>query len=450
MRRAIGLGMMVLAAAGQSVQPPAPARARSAGVRLDEMTWRAAEDRLKADTVVVIPIAAGAVQHGLHLPMDTHRRLSDYFTRRIVDELDVVAAPGLSYEHVPSWSDYPGSTSLSLHTARDLTADVARSLARYGPRRFYALNTSRLAAPALDEAARVLAREGLVLRHTDARGRLETAVRSVQRQPIGNHADEIETSMLLFIDPAAVDMSRASRELAPESSPFVLSRREGDRVTHSPTGVFGDASLATPQKGGVLVDALLRAIRADIEDLRRTAPPVAAEPASGAEPRVPAGARPGSTGRPNECLPGDERTIRAIGPAFAVAWIKQDPQLIAGFWAADGDMVHPDGFIEGSALRILENRTALFMRPEYKNSRHTLAIGAIRCIAPDIAIADGKWEMRNVTDASGQIVPPSEGLCTLVLRRASGRWAIEAWRYSTQPQHAAPPTLLPRPGFLKR
>jgi creatinine amidohydrolase len=448
MRRAIGLGMMVLAAAGQALQPPE--RARSAGVHLEEMTWRAAEDRLKGDTVVVIPIAAGAVQHGLHLPMDTHRRLASYLTRRIVDDLDVAAAPGFTYEHVPTWSDYPGSTSLSLSTARDLTADVARSLARYGPRRFYALNTSRLAAPALDEAAKVLAREGLLLRYTDARGRLETAARSVQRQPMGNHADEIETSMLLFIDPGGVDMSRASRELAPESSPFLLSRREGGRGTHSATGVFGDASRATPQKGAVLVDALLRAIRADVDDLRRTPPPVATEPAPGADPRVPAGSRPGSTGRPNECLPGDERTIRAIGPAFAVAWIKQDPQLIAGFWAADGDMVHPDGFIEGSALRILENRTALFMRPEYKNSRHSLAIGAIRCIAPDVAIADGKWEMRNVSDASGQIVPPSEGLCTLVLKRAGGRWAIEAWRYSMQPQHAASPTLLQRPGFLKR
>lgn len=441
------MAMVVMTALGAEQQSPAPSR--PAGVRLDDVSWRVAEERLNAESIVVLPLAPGAIEHGPHLPLGTERRLTDYLTRRLADELDVVIAPPLSYHHYPAFSEYAGSTSLSLNTARDFTADVARSLGRHGPRRFYVLDTSLTPSRALPEAAKLLASEGLLLRFTDARGRLDATIRSLQRQPFGAHADEIETSMMLFVDPSAVDMPRAVRELGAESIPFMLSRRDSGRATYSPGGVWGDPTLATREKGAVLVEALLRAVRGDIDDLRRTPPPIAAAEIGTAAETGPRSGRAGTGRAPGECLPGDDRSIRGIGPAFSLAWINQDAVRISQFWAPEGDMVHPDGFIEGSQLRILENRTALFMRPEYKNSRHSLMVGAIRCIASDIAIADAKWELRNVTDAKGQIIPPSEGLCTLVLRRrpAAG-WSIEAWRYSNKPEAAMPaPALLKRPGY---
>ena len=447
---AIGLVVMmfVLPGHGAGQQSAAP---RQAGILLENVSWRVAEDRLKPDAVVILPLAPAAVEHGLHLPLGTDRRLAEYLIRRIVADVDVVVAPPLAYHHLPAFAEYPGSTSLAPNTARDLTADVARSLAAHGPRRFYALNTSLSPVRALPEAAKVLAAEGLLLRYTDAPARLDTTIRSIQRQPFGAHGDEIETSMMLYVDAAAVEMSRATRELGPESNPFLLTRREGGRGTYSPSGAWGDATQATREKGGLLVEALLRAVRADIEDLRRTSPPVAATapaPSAALGPSARSGIG-GAGRRPDECLPGDDRAIRGLGPAFSLAWINQDAARIAQFWSPEGDMVHPDGYIEGSQLRILENRTALFMRPEYKNSRHSLMFGNIRCIASDIAIADAKWELRNVTDARGQIVPPSEGLCTLVLRRRPGAgWSIEAWRYSNKPaENVTQPTLLKRPGY---
>ena len=445
----IGPCVMLFALVGQGAQQSSTPPAKSAGIRLEDVSWRVAEERLKADSIIILPLGAGASQHGPHLPLGTDQQLIEYFARRAVEELDVVVAPPLSYHYYPALTEYPGSTSLSANTARDFTADVARSLSRYGPRRFYVLNTSLSPMPALTETVNALAREGILLRYTDARGRLESTIRSVQRQPFGGHADEIETSMMLFVDPSKVEMSRAARELAPESVPFRLTRSEGTRGTYSPSGVWGDATLATREKGAVLVEALMRAIRGDIDDLRRTPPPVATSTPTTAT-GGPGGLRSGGPSRSSyECLPGDDRAIRGMGPAFALAWLNHDSLRISQFWTAEGDMVHPDGFIEGSALRILENRTALFMRPEYKNSRHSLMIGAIRCITPEVAIADAKWELRNVTNAKGQEIPPSEGLCTLVLKRGpAGGWNIEAWRYSVKPvANAAQPTLLKRPGY---
>jgi hypothetical protein len=200
-----------------------------------------------------------------------------------------------------------------------------------------------------------------------------------------------------------------------------------------------------------VVEGLVGAIRNDIEALRKTALP-APGPSTGA---APAGGRPlprPTTDRvAGECQPGDDRTIRAIGPAFQLAWTNHDVDRIVSFWSAGGDMAHPDGLVESTARTIGENRAYLFRQPGYRRSRHYLAFGTIRCITPDVAIADAKWELRGVTDESGAPIPPAEGLCTLVLMRQGGRWLIEAWRYNMKPEVAAKqPLTLPKPGFLPR
>lgn len=119
-----------------------------------------------------------------------------YLTRRVADAGGLIVAPALTYHHYPAFLEYPGSTSLTLDTARDLTVDVVRSLARYGPRRFYVLNTGISTNRALEPAARTLAAEGVLMRYTDLAARIEPAARLVSQQAGGSHADEIETSMM--------------------------------------------------------------------------------------------------------------------------------------------------------------------------------------------------------------------------------------------------------------
>ncbi|MGH8639180.1 MAG: creatininase family protein, partial [Burkholderiales bacterium] len=348
----------LLAMVGAGAQQPSPAKqtaARPAGTRLEDITWHGAEQRLKADTVVVLPLGAGAEQHGPHLKLDTDLRLASYLTRRLIDAADVVSAPALPYHVSTAFAEYPGSTSIALTTSRDLTAEVARSLARFGPRRFYVLNTSGASAQALSESARLLAADGILLRSTDVRARLENTARKIQRQIVGSHADEIETSMMLFVDPDAVDMTRAVREYGAPSTPFRLTRREGGPGTYSQSGVWGDATLATREKGRELVESLVLAVRNDVEDLRRAVLPVATPSGAGTRAGRPSGVPDRFARRPDECLPGDDRAIRAIGPAFYVAWMHHDAERLASFWGPEGDMVHPDGFVEGSTQVIRQN-----------------------------------------------------------------------------------------------
>jgi creatinine amidohydrolase len=424
------------------------AQPRPRGIRLADVTWQQAADVLRADTVVVIPLGAGSKEHGFHLKLGNDAIVSDYLTARVLNASDVVVAPSLQYHYYPAFIEYPGSTSLTLDTARTTTVEAVASLTRFGPRRFYVLNTGVSTARALEPAARVLASQGILLSFTDLAGHLERISAPIRKEKGGTHADEIETSMMLYIDPASVDMSRAVKEYTPSPGPLQLTRRPGGSGTYSQSGVWGDPTLATREKGRVVVEGLVDAILQDIEVLRRATPPppgpmmtAPTAPIAAATPqRPPAAAGP-------TCTPGDERTIRGFASAFTFHWNNGDATSLAQLWSVDGDMVHPDGLTERGRETIRANRAALFMRQEYRGSKHPLTFGNVRCITADAAVVDGKWELRGVSDAGGKPLPIFEGLMTLVMGRGSGGWAIEAYRYTQKPASAPMPVWLKRPGY---
>ena len=418
-------------------------------VSLERLTWPEAERLLTPEAVVVLPLGAAAKEHGPHLQLRNDLTLAEYLTRRL-SPAAVVVAPPLTYHFYPAFLEYPGSTSLTLATARDMTVEIARSLARYGPRRFYVLNTGISTLRPLADAAKVLAQEGILLHFTNLEAQTAHVVRGLQEQPGGSHADEIETSMMLYIDPAVVDMTRAVSDYTPAlAGPLRLTRQPRGPATYSRSGAWGDPTLATREKGRVIVEALVAGVLADIETLRKsTVPPGSPLPAG--SHAVPAAAVPQPrTFRQSGCTEGDERTITGMGTAFTVAWTNQDAQLLAALWSDEGDIVHPDQSVERSSQVIRQNRAYLFTLPEYKASRHSLGVGHIRCLAADIAVADGKWDLRGVVDASRRPLPPLEGLATLVLKRTGGGWRIEAYRY-TITSRTAPPTFLKQPGFADR
>lgn len=222
---------------------------------------------LGGDALVVIPLGAASKEHGPHLPLDTDRRLAGYLTRRLAACVPVVITPIVTFHYYPAFVEYPGSISLRLETARDLIVDICRSLAVFGPRRFYVLNTGVSTVRALAPAADLLREAGLLLRYTDLLRTLGPIEQRVAQQAGGTHADEIETSMLLYIDPEVVDMSRAARDYHPGPGP--LTRMPGGPGVYSASGIYGDATLATAEKGRVVVEALVEALVAEIESFGR-------------------------------------------------------------------------------------------------------------------------------------------------------------------------------------
>ena len=259
------------AEATPEVTPPPPP---SKGVVLGELTWLEAEGLLTPETVVVIPLGAASKEHGPHLRLDNDLTLAEYFCARVLADAEVVMLPTLAYHYYPAFAEYPGSISLRLETARDLVVDIVRSIARYGPRRFYVLNTGVSTNRALKPAAaQLLEEDGVLLRYTDLLTVAGPVERELAEQPGGTHADEIETSMLLYIAPERVDMSAAVPDYHPRGARGWLSRDPETLETYSKTGIWGDPTLATRAKGERVVEAIVAGMLADIEALREADAP---------------------------------------------------------------------------------------------------------------------------------------------------------------------------------
>ena len=262
---------------------PVGSFAQTKGVLLENLTWQEAEKVLKPETVVVIALGAAAKEHGPHLKLKNDWTMAEYYKARVLKSANVVIAPTINYHFYPAFVEYPGSTSLRLETARDLTVDICRSLARFGPRRFYIINTGVSTLRALKPAAEMLAADGILLHYLDVTKDVADVVKPIEKQPGGTHADEIETSKMLYIDPASVEMKKAVKDYNTRPDrpgvrltrdPEVAARGEG---TYSPTGSWGDPTLATREKGRIVTEATFAAILKQIETLRQTTPPKASD-----------------------------------------------------------------------------------------------------------------------------------------------------------------------------
>jgi creatinine amidohydrolase len=241
------------------------------GILLENLTWPEAEKALRPETVVVIPIGAESKEHGPHLKLKNDWLMAEFLKQRVLEQSDVVVAPTVNYHYYPAFGEYPGSTTLRLETARDLVVDICRSLARYGPHRFYALNTGVSTLRALRPAAEILAGEGIVLRYTNMETIAQPVEDQVKQEAGGTHAEEIETSMMLYIAPGSVDMKKAAKDYHPGPGGG-LTRDPNGKGDYSATGIFGDATLATREKGEKLVRAMVGNILKEINEIRNTKP----------------------------------------------------------------------------------------------------------------------------------------------------------------------------------
>ncbi len=255
-----------------ALPPDVAAQSSPRGTVLADLTWVEAERVLTRDAVIVIPLGAQAKEHGPHLRLDNDFRLAEYYRARVLSAAEVIIAPTINYHFYPAFVEYPGSTHLRFETARDLVLDIVRGLAAFGPRRFYILNTGVSTARPLAAAQAILRAEGILLDFTDVLATGREAEASVRQQQRGTHADELETSMMLYMDPARVDMSKAVRDDSPQGTGG-LSRVRGNGRTYSPSGTWGDATLATREKGRIVVEAYVTEILAAIEALRRAPAP---------------------------------------------------------------------------------------------------------------------------------------------------------------------------------
>lgn len=238
-----------------------------------ELEWarlKAAELRNLAqrDAIVLLPVAA-MEQHGPHLPVMVDSLLCAEVAlrtaRRVAERQPIVVAPtvwsGLSEHHMP----LGGTFTLDFPTMLALLRCLCRSVVRHGFRRIFLLNGhggNRFALRVVvDELSMELGAAMATATYWEpAAGRM---ARILEQQPGVQHACEAETSMVLALRPELVDAARFAEARFAEPAHAVTQR--GGHVWRSfaertPTGVIGDPTVASAEKGERLLDAAAEAI----------------------------------------------------------------------------------------------------------------------------------------------------------------------------------------------
>ncbi|MEW6769560.1 MAG: creatininase family protein [Pseudomonadota bacterium] len=225
---------------------------------VEHLSWDEVSARIASGASAILPIGAGAKEHGLHLPMNADRIQAEAISEQLADRTDALIWPTLTYGYYPAFVEYAGSCSLSAGTFERIIEELTCALVGYGCRAVFILDTGiSTISPVQRALARVGGAKHLHLKiHAGARYR--KARGQISEQDYGSHADELETSLMLVLAPEFVDAARA--EASPQTARNVqgmLSPSDPLAQNYSRSGSFGDPTIATREKGAILLAAIV-------------------------------------------------------------------------------------------------------------------------------------------------------------------------------------------------
>ncbi len=231
-------------------------------IRIENISWIELDKLLGEYDTVVFAIGARTKEHGPHLQLNNDYILAEKLLDKVMENVSVLVLPTLQYGYYPAFLEYPGSVSIRKNVFRDTIIDICHAFINHGVRKFYILNTGISTVPAIEEAKNKMKDATIAyLNLID----FDKTLPDIEEQEGGTHADELETSMMLYLAPETVDMKLAVKDYHPDNG--YLSRENVVGKTYSKTGIFGDPTLASVDKGKIIVDNLIKYITEQINSM---------------------------------------------------------------------------------------------------------------------------------------------------------------------------------------
>jgi len=244
------------------------------------LSWPEITERLKLVDTAILP--CGAIeQHGPHLPLDVDYFDANYMARKVAeacqDPKPFVLPPvpyGVSYHH----SEFKGTICVSNNALSALIYDIGMSLAHNGIKKLVILNGHGDNAPTLNYAAQMINRDAKIFVCVETGETSDVDLYSLIETQNDIHAGEIETSTTMAIRPELVDMDKAvddTLDLDNEYLDFTSDRGVSWYVhtkTLTKSGVMGNATLATPEKGHKMWEIMIRKMADFVETIKNTPP----------------------------------------------------------------------------------------------------------------------------------------------------------------------------------
>lgn len=247
-----------------SAGPPLTA-ALSDAITLKDMTWVEVRTALQAGYTSVIVPTGGIEQNGPHMILGKHDDIVGVAARRIATAVGkTLVAPVVSfvpegdYDPPTGHMRFPGTIGVPEPVFAGMLEGIARSLKAGGFKTIVFIGdhggSQSSQAAVADKLSREWANMGVRVVQVEAYYNDKAQIARLlaegrTREAIGDHASVIDTSELLSVNARGVDLARYRK------------------VASEPTGVVGDPSIASAERGASLLDMRIAAATTAIKAL---------------------------------------------------------------------------------------------------------------------------------------------------------------------------------------
>lgn len=237
---------------------------------LARMTWQEVAALDKSEAALVVPLGS-LEQHGPHLSVDTDLYFSQRFLEltleRLPDDVAIYNLPMLPISKSNEHEGFAGSFWLSAATLSAVLLDIARSAKSSGFERLVLWNCHGGNRALLEVMARdIRSATGLMVFQIFPPSVAPDPVEVTPREALhGIHAGDWETSVMMALSPERVRPGLVNAEFPQFESRHIALELTGATVAwltrdFQKTGTWGDATIATAERGQKRVDALLPAL----------------------------------------------------------------------------------------------------------------------------------------------------------------------------------------------
>jgi creatinine amidohydrolase len=238
----------------------------------DELSMKEADYKAKTRSVVIIPVGS-VEEHGEHLPLCTDSLQPEYVALEVAKKTECLVAPPLRYGVCNSTRGFPGTISITFDALYEMMRDILEEFIRNRFRRILVL--SGHAGQAHMAALRLAAQEVVWNHQTESskeRPRIMVCsdydfayeLKGKYFSQEDGHAGTIETSRVMSIRPELIKTKGV------KSSPkFPRFELVADAERYFPSGVVGDPTAASAEKGRMINRYVVKEITKLVEELKR-------------------------------------------------------------------------------------------------------------------------------------------------------------------------------------
>jgi creatinine amidohydrolase len=238
----------------------------------DELSMKEAEYKAKTRSVVIVPVGS-VEEHGEHLPLCTDSLQPEYVAVEVAKKTGCLVAPPIRYGVCNSTRGFPGTISITFEALYRMMRDVLEEFIRNRFTRILVL--SGHAGQAHMAALRLAAQE-VVWNHQaespEERPRIMVcsdydfayALKGKYFSQDDGHAGTIETSRVMNIRPELVKAKGV--KTSPKFPRFEIV---ADSRRYFPSGVVGDPTAASAEKGRMINRYVVKETAKLVEELKR-------------------------------------------------------------------------------------------------------------------------------------------------------------------------------------